>query len=224
MEIAIKMFHTQNDPIRQRVVAGLNKIGLAIKSQTWEKASPRGLTPTQAQILVILRSTDKTSLRLKDVAEGLAVSSATACEAVSALARKGMVRNVPRGDDARATAITLTAKGRREADRVATWPDFLLEAVDALSAAEQEVFLRALIKMIKLLQDRHTIHASRMCVTCRYFRPYVHADTRKPHHCAFVDAPFGDRHLRLDCLDYVAAETQLAETSWKVWQRKEVIT
>jgi hypothetical protein len=45
-----------------------------------------------------------------------------------------------------------------------------------------------------------------MCVTCRYFRPHVHSDPERPHHCAFVDAPFGDRALRLDCRDHEAKE------------------
>jgi hypothetical protein len=41
-----------------------------------------------------------------------------------------------------------------------------------------------------------------MCATCVFFRPDVHDDPERPHHCAFVDAPFGDRQLRLDCDDY----------------------
>ncbi|MER3418788.1 MAG: MarR family transcriptional regulator, partial [Chloroflexota bacterium] len=27
----------------------------------------------------------------------------------------------------------------------------------------------------------------------------------RPHHCAFVDAPFGDRSIRLDCPDHAPA-------------------
>lgn len=39
----------------------------------------------------------------------------------------------------------------------------------------------------------------------RFFRPRVHADPYRPHHCAFGDAPFGDRHLRLECADHQPA-------------------
>jgi hypothetical protein len=39
----------------------------------------------------------------------------------------------------------------------------------------------------------------------RFFQPYRHPDPDRPHHCAFVDAPFGDGELRLDCPDHDAA-------------------
>jgi hypothetical protein len=40
----------------------------------------------------------------------------------------------------------------------------------------------------------------------KQFRPYAHPDPRAPHHCAFVDAPFGDGQLRVDCPDQTPAE------------------
>ena len=46
---------------------------------------------------------------------------------------------------------------------------------------------------------------SRMCLDCRFFRPDVHDDPARPHHCAFVDAPFGDAQLRIDCADHQPA-------------------
>lgn len=99
--------------------------------------------------------------------------------------------------DARAIAITLTEQGQHEAERVADWPDFLLDAVDELLPVEQEVFLRGLIKMICKLQEQGQIPISRMCVTCRFFQPNVYSNSDRPHHCALVNVPFGDRHLRL---------------------------
>jgi hypothetical protein len=89
-----------------------------------------------------------------------------------------------------------------------------LAAVDELTPAEQEVFLRGLVKMIRTLQERGEIPVSRMCVTCRYFRPNVHPDLSTPHHCAFVDAPFGDRQLRLECADHEPAPVEQAERAW----------
>jgi hypothetical protein len=76
-----------------------------------------------------------------------------------------------------------------------------------LDAGEREVFQRALVKMIRSLQIQGRIPVARMCLGCRFFRPYAHASSSAPHHCAFVDAPFGDAELRLDC----AASSRLRE-------------
>lgn len=197
-------FDRENDSLELRVTQGLAKIGLALKSQAWQGAEFQGLTPTQGQILVLLRTQPKTDMRLSTVARGLAITPATASDAVTTLVEKGLVQKGKAADDGRAIAITLTPKGRQEADRAASWPDFLLGAVEALSAEEQAVFLRGLIKMIQRLQERGQIPVASMCVTCQYFRPHVYKDAQRPHHCAFVDAPFGDRDLRLDCPDHVA--------------------
>jgi DNA-binding MarR family transcriptional regulator len=205
------------DPLDRRVVTGLAKIGLATKHRAWQEAEGRGLTPTQGQILAILRLLPREGARLSALAETMAVTAATASQAVDALARKGLVAKARSTHDARALAISLTEAGRREADRAASWTDFLLGAVDVLTSEEQEVFLRGLIKMIRTLQERGEIPVSRMCVTCRYFRPNVHAEGDRPHHCAFVDAPFGERHLRLECVDHQAAPPEQAARSWEAF-------
>jgi len=52
--------------------------------------------------------------------------------------------------------------------------------------------------------------------TCQHFRPNVHADPAAPHHCAFVDAAFGDGAQMIDCPDH----DPLPETQREsVWQR-----
>ena len=205
------------DPVAQRVVTGLAKIGLATRHRAWAAAEQQRLTPTQGQILALLRVRPEVGLRLTELAAALALTAATTSVAVGALARKGLVRKVRAAADARALAITLTDAGRREANRAAGWSDFLLAAVDALTPAEQAVFLRGLIKMIRALQERGEIPVSRMCVTCHFFRPHAHADAARPHHCAFVDAPFGDRHLRLECLDHEPAPPPQARDAWEAF-------
>lgn len=205
-------FDPARDPIARRVSVGLAKIGLALRSQAWQEAAGRGLTPTQGQALALLLGS-AAPLRLSQLAEGLGVTAATASDAVQALVAKGLVRKERSREDARALAVSLTPAGREEAARAASWPDFLLHAIDELSAAEQEVFLKGLIKMIRALQERGQIPVARMCVTCRFFRPNAHPDPDRPHHCAFVNAPFGDRNLRIDCPDYQSAEAGAAASA-----------
>lgn len=196
----------------QQVVAGLARIGAVLKSQAWQQAVPSGLTPTQAQVLALLHAHGAgRRWRLGALAAELAITPATASDAVSALVRKGLVQKQRAAGDARAVELTLTPAGARAAAAVADWPEALLRALDTLSPAEQAALLRALSTVIRALQRSGQIPVARLCVACRYFRPHVYPDPERPHHCAFVDAPFGDRQLRLDCPDFVAHDAAAAE-------------
>ena len=206
-----------DEPLAKRVTTGLAKVGLALKQQAWAEAGGRGLTPTQGQALALLRA-NPDGLRLGDLARQLGVTQPTASDSVAALQRKGLVAKAPLAGDGRAVVVRLTPAGAREADAAAAWPDFLLETVDELSAAEQAAFLRALVTMIRTLQDKGRIPVARMCVSCRFFRPFRHDDPAAPHHCAFVDAPFGDGELRLDCPDHLAAPADQAARAWRAFR------
>jgi DNA-binding MarR family transcriptional regulator len=192
--------------LQQRVVIGLSKVGLALKSQSWQDAGQYGVTPTQGQILSLLRSKGAAGMRLSTVANELGVSAATTSDAVTTLVEKGLVQKNKAIDDGRAIAISLTSDGQEIAEQSAGWSDFLLDAVNELSEKEQEVFLQGLIKIIRKLQQQKQISVAGMCINCQFFRPNVYADLEHPHHCAFVDAPFGDRDLQLDCPDQIPAE------------------
>lgn len=203
--------------VGQRTLVALSKVGLALREQAWKDTAPRGLNPTQAQVLMILAPPGASGLRLSEVANQLGVSAPTASDSVSALEGKGLVAKGPDPDDRRALSVTLTDEGRGVARELAEWPDLLLEAVAVLDPAEESVLLRALLKVIRGLQERGRIAPTRMCVTCRYFRPHVHDDPLTPHHCAFVDAAFGDRNLRVDCVDHEAAEPEQATDLWRMF-------
>ena len=195
------------------IATGLAKIGTLLRSEQWRRAETSGLTPTQAQILVHLVA--RGPARVTAVAEEIGVTQPTASDAVAALVRKAHVEKRADPDDARATRLHPTPVGGRAAEALAVWPDALLAAVDALEPAEQAAFLKGLTKMIRTLQLRGAIPVQRMCATCRFFRPNVHDDPAAPHHCAFVNAAFGDAALRLDCGDHEAASQADAAAAWR---------
>ena len=206
-----------DEPLDRRVTVGLAKIGIALKQQAWAEAGGRGLTPTQGQLLALLRA-NPDGLRLRDLAAQLGVTAATTSDSATALHRKGLVAKEPMTGDGRGVVVLLTPTGMREAAAAAAWPDFLLEAVGELSVAEQATFLRALVAMIRTLQEKGRIPVARMCVSCRFFRPFQHDDPARPHHCAFVDAPFGDGELRLDCPDFQTAPADQAGENWQIFR------
>lgn len=203
-------------PLAARLVVGLSKVGLAMKSQAWSRAPAEGVTPTQAQILVLLDERAE-GARLSTIAEALGITAPTASDAVASLVAKNLVVRGRDKQDARAARFRLSRSGTRIAARVGAWPDFLQKAVGTLDTEEQAAFLRALVKMIRALQEAGDIPVQRMCVNCRFFRPHAHPDAQRPHHCAFVDAPFGEHHIRIDCADHESAATEQRNHQWARW-------
>ena len=210
-------FEAASAPLDERLIVGLSKIGMALKSKAWSRAPIDGVTPTQAQILALLRG-GADGLRLSAIAEALGITTPTASEAVGSLVDKKLVRRGRDPEDGRAARFSLTPRGEATAARVSDWPDFMLQAIAALDAGEQAVMLRAFVKMIRTMQENGDIPIQRMCVTCRYFRPNAHPDDpRRPHHCAFADAPFGDSLIRLDCADQQPAPVEQQNHQWARW-------
>lgn len=196
-----------SDGTRARVVTALNKLALAMRTDAQQRSREHGLHPTQAQLLSLLATRPADGLRLGGLASELGVTAATASDSVAALERKGLVRRTRSAIDARVVHVSLTDDGRRAAASLTEWPDVMLQALDDLDADECAALLRVLLKMIRSLQERGVISPARMCVTCTYFDPYAHPGADRPHHCNFVDAPFGDAELRVDCVDHVPASS-----------------
>lgn len=199
-------FDAISEPLDRRVGAALGRIGMALRRHAWRGAEAQRLTPTQGDILAFLRMRSGPQ-RLADVADGLAVTRPTACDAVATLVRKGLIAKGKDDKDRRAVALRLTVDGVWEADRIAQWPDFLTRAVGALSPGDQESVYRALLTMISALERSGDMAGARMCATCRHFRSDASDDPRAPHRCEHFDSPLGNRHLRLDCAEHVPAAT-----------------
>ncbi len=197
-------------PLTSRIAVGLHKLGLALRHQTWSQASNDGLSPTQGQILAVLAGG---ALSTSEVAGRVGIGLPTVSEAVKTLVAKRLVRRTPDERHPRARLLHLTAAGTRLSVRTLAWPEFLTQAVGALSGVEQATLLTALIKMIRTLQEHGQIPVSRMCVTCIHFRPHVRGGDM-PHHCAFVDTAMGAPELRLDCADHAAAPAEQQRQAW----------
>lgn len=211
-------FEENSEPIDRRIAVGLRKLGLAMKLQAWEQANHEGLSPTQGQILATLSL--EGPLSGSELSQRLGVTLATISDSVRTLVDKGAVAKRPDPRHPRASLIELTPHGRALAQKVTTLPDAIVSAVGALSALEQEAFLAGVVKIIRSLQLSGHIPVSRMCVTCKYFRPNAH-EGALPHHCAFVDAPMAGRHLRIDCGEHEQAEEQQREDAWRRFVQPE---
>lgn len=212
----LPFFEENTDPLATRIAQGLHKVGLAMKQQAWQQASEEGLSATQGQILALLVSSGP--LTGSELAERLALTLPTISDSVRVLVEKALVTKEPDPRHHRASLVSLTARGRSLGKRARSWPEFLADAVDSLAAPEQQAFLSGIIKMIRTLQEQGLVPTGGMCVTCSHFRPHAH-DGSRPHHCAFVDAPLADTHLRLDCPEHQLAAESVRQQLWQQFTR-----
>jgi DNA-binding MarR family transcriptional regulator len=194
------------------IAQGLSKISIALRSHAQQGATGEQLSPTQGQILnrVLLAGPQ----RLSTLSQDLAVSLPTVSDAVTTLVQKKLLTKQRDPQDARAQTVQLTRKGSTLATRTNQWPDFLASAVDVLSPEEQVLFHRAIIKIIRTMQDRGEIPVARMCVSCQFFQPLAHPGQSRPHHCNYVDAPLGEIDLRIDCNEFQPAPDAESYRQW----------
>lgn len=200
----------------RRIVAGLSKVALAFRQSQWAASGRRGLTPTQSQILAVIVGS-RSPVGVKAVAEQMAVTIATASEAVATLVDKGLLSKRPDAADRRAVVLALTARGRRESSRASDWPSAIVEAIDDIPEPERATLLRGLVGMIRTMQGHGLVPMSRMCVECRYFRPNEYPGKARPHHCQFINAPIGDADLRIDCAEMEPAADADRPRLWEVF-------
>lgn len=210
---------TQNPgSVTHRIREGLSRIATVMRNEDWNRAKTSGLNPTQLSILELLEGRTG-GLAVKEIAANLGVSQPTATDSITALERKELVTKNGDGTDRRTVKVEITTKGRSVLDEGKPSSSSAKDAVDALAYHEQENLLITLVKMISHLQENDAIPIQRMCVSCRYFAPFVHSDAARPHHCHFVNAAFGQRDVRIDCSEHEIANPALRAATWTAFNK-----
>lgn len=203
-------------PLSLRLREGIERVAAVIRGDQWSSAHALGLNPTQMSILALLAGRSD-GLRVKDIAHHLGVTAPTATDSIAALERKRLVDKAVLAGDARAVAILIRAEGRTLLQAAGMAASASGAALGALPEADQTKLLELLVKLIRHLQQAGAIPAQRLCVTCRHFRPNHYPDADHPHHCAFVNAAFGNRDLRLDCGEHETADPAVQAATWKAF-------
>lgn len=211
----MQLIKIDRDELPGRLVSGLSKIGLAMKSRPWRRQGRQGVGPLQVQVLSFLRTQPNRCAMVSVIAKELSVKLPTASEVIRTLELKQLVRRRRSDTDNRVVTVHLTAKGMKASQVGTGWPEALAAATQQLSVQEQANLLAVLVKLIRALQMQGEIPVARMCVSCRHFGPNAHPGSAAPHHCQFVDAPLADQALRLDCPDYSEAAPPAAKQAWE---------
>jgi DNA-binding MarR family transcriptional regulator len=166
---------------------------------------PHERPPGERQALLLLSRRDR-EFRLTDLAAELGTTVAATMAVVSPLVAQGLVEMRPAPSYAsRDMRVAATSRGLAATPAPANWADALLSEVEGLDDESQQRLLRVVTTQIAELQRDGRIPVTHMCLSCRFFDGYRHAGAPAPHHCWFVDAPFGYRELRLYCPDHIPA-------------------
>lgn len=189
-------------PIEERLLFGLEQVVQAIGFFSERRSRDRAISALQLRIVMTLLK-QGAKLTVGGVAEELSLTPATISDAVASLVHKGFLIKKRRTEDGRVSDLTLSRRGKRLALSQAA-PEEMIGLIRTLSKGEQESFLVVLMKLIRGFQERGMIPIARMCANCRFFSPNAYPNSNTPHHCGFVDAPFGDRELRIECPDYAS--------------------
>lgn len=146
MRKAVGAMEAETLSLVPRVAAELMKISrlLELGNRPVNRNGRRRIGPTQRRILAFLLSRSSAHITLSDLAEGAALSPATASEAVRGLESRGFVRKARSKDDARVVFLSLSAAGRRKAERAAAGSHHLNAAIGRLTKSEQELVLHTL--------------------------------------------------------------------------------
>lgn len=189
----------ENRDLNRSIASALERISEAMRVQLGEKARENGLSPTQLQVILRLAADPPALRRVGAIAARLDVTHPTVSDAVAALRRKGLVAPHSPG---RRQALSLSSEGLDLAGRLEDWPDPTRAQLASLRAEGKEAALEVLLETIAGLQRSGAISVSRMCSTCRHFRPEAHPGEPQQHHCALLDQPLANQDIRLDCPEY----------------------
>ncbi|MFN3822030.1 MAG: MarR family winged helix-turn-helix transcriptional regulator [bacterium] len=188
---------------KERLVIGLHKISLAVRTLQIRKGESLGLTPLQQQVLMEIKRRSSQAIPIGDLARILGVKPPTITASVNTLVKKNLVEKVRNSDDKRAKLLLLTPSGEIFSDGCLECTDDLSAALEGLSEQEQVTLMRLIVRLIEEFQRKGLVQKARICLTCRFFEPWAHPGSSTPHHCHFINAPLSDGDLQTDCTDFI---------------------
>lgn len=197
---------------RRQATRGLEQLAHLVRAQSWRQDGTPSLPPTQAAVLRMLQGVQD-GLRARQIAERLGVSPASLSDSLKALEGKQWIRRTPDPDDARAARVKLTSAGSRLASQLQRPDQGMGSLVESLGDADLAALLRVTQLLVNEAQEQGLATGLRTCLGCEFFRPFVSGERDAPHVCAFVDKPFGDAELRVDCAEQRPADDDIRRGS-----------
>lgn len=197
------------DPSRQhgdldaKLVAGLERLGQALRSLQRNEAQRHGLSPLQLQLLIQLHHGGQTDGRVSAMADRFDVRSPTISDAVATLIDKGLAERRPSASDRRVREIVPTAAGVALVARADGWAEDLRRTLGAMPKAAKLASYDLVTSLLAALFDQGVVSVARLCRTCRFLE--VAPATGAPYRCGLLRTDMQAEALRLDCPEHEVA-------------------
>jgi len=186
-------------PLPDKIVASLERLSRVFRILLWDLATETGLSPIQIQFLLYLRDQPRAHCRVSVLAREYGLTRATVSDAVSTLARKGLLDKQGSETDKRVAHLLLTDAGRKLARKFDGWQGRMTEKVRGFDPETLGTVFLFLQETIIGLQRDGTVARAHMCLGCEHFRPNASGDPLRPHLCALTGTPLGVPDLKVDC-------------------------
>ena len=125
-----------------QIVHDLRTLGRALRSHAWSFAHDFGLTPTQGEIIRLLR--ERGPMRAIELANAMGIGKASLSKTIHVMELKVLVRRKRRRGP-----IELTVPGVDEADNTPMWSGAVADAAIALEAEDRKTLARLLGTLLR---------------------------------------------------------------------------
>jgi DNA-binding MarR family transcriptional regulator len=156
-------------------------IAQVVRVLRWNVAKNVSLSPIQIRFLLYLANAPKERCRVSNLAQEFSLTMATVSDAVNTLIKKKLVAKEQSQKDLRVFALRLSGAGNKMARKLCHWADILKATLKNCSKNEKKKAIMLLMNVIKLLQQKGVIEASRMHITCSKYRMDMLPDRKHPH-------------------------------------------
>ncbi|MCV6630091.1 MAG: MarR family transcriptional regulator [Flavobacteriaceae bacterium] len=189
-----------NKHISSKIVVALERVSQSFKRLLWEKAKTTGLSPIQIQVLLFIEHHDSHFATVSYLAKEFNVTKATMSDAIKALHNKKLIRKRYAKNDKRTYQIILAGKGRTTMLELNNYADSIQHIVAKNNDSDLYFFYKTLTALLGQLHQANILEVQRSCASCTYF----HSDT----YCSLYEKRMPTKRLRIDCPEYVAADTR----------------
>lgn len=184
------------DDLETKILSLIDRISKAYEYVLRKCSSKHGMTPLQAELMILVGSSSLASSVTK-ASRFLLVAQPTLSDSLSALKRKGLLETFQDNTDRRVTRFKLTKYGEEvlmELQRCLE--EFRVSLRDFEREHLRDLF-RGLIMLTRNLYRVGIVREARMCLTCRYF-----SSSEGEYYCSLLKMRMSLQDLKIECPDH----------------------
>lgn len=185
------------ESLSARIALTIIQNGNAAMSSKTTAARQHGLPALQATLLIRIINCEGDGCTVGGLSDALQLTPPTISDSLKALVRKGYLVRRKSSDDGRVVHFRCTPKGKRLAERLASWANPIEASISGLKNKQQEDLMGALTC---LLRDQVTSGYSpgeAMCASCDHFEPI--SWEQHDYHCNRRDIALSPVTIHTDC-------------------------